>query len=92
MAKEYILGVESTAHTFGIGVVIKENWLKTERFIYDYILYYNMEINEFLRAIRISGTSLAVNIPPEIIKLLKLKKGDIVKVKLEKAENNHDKQ
>lgn len=50
-----------------------------------------MEINEFLRAIRISGTSLAVNIPPEIIRILKLKKGDIVKVKLEKIDETNDK-
>ena len=51
-----------------------------------------MKINEFIRTIRASGTSLAINIPPEIIKLMKLKKGNIVNVKLEKIENNHDKQ
>lgn len=43
-----------------------------------------MKINEFIRTIRASGTSLAINIPPEIIKIKKLKKGDIVKIKLEK--------
>ena len=43
-----------------------------------------MKINEFIRTIRASGTSLAINIPPEIIRLMKLKKGDIVNVKIEK--------
>lgn len=45
-----------------------------------------MKIIKFIRAIRKSGTSLAINIPPEIIKLLKLKKGDIVEVEIMKLE------
>jgi len=65
---------------------------KTERFIYYNILYYKMKTNEFLRTIRVSGTSFAVNIPPEIIRLMKLKKGDIVNVKLEKIDETNDKE
>jgi len=51
-----------------------------------------MKTNEFLRTIRVSGTSFAVNIPPEIIRLMKLKKGDIVNVKLEKIDETNDKE
>lgn len=51
-----------------------------------------MKINEFIRTIRSSGTSLAVNIPPEIIRLMNLKEGDIINVKLEKIEDNDKKQ
>jgi antitoxin component of MazEF toxin-antitoxin module len=50
-----------------------------------------MEINEFIRTIRSSGTSLAINIPPEIIRLMKLKKGDIINVKLGKIKENDNK-
>ena len=38
----------------------------------------------FVRTVRKSGTSNCVNIPVEIIKLLELKEGDIVKVTVEK--------
>jgi len=41
-------------------------------------------MEQFLRTIRKTGTSLGINIPPEIIKLLELKKGDIVKIDIEK--------
>jgi len=40
--------------------------------------------NRFIRTIRKSGTSFAINIPPEIMKLLELKEGDIVNVEIEK--------
>ena len=43
-----------------------------------------MEQEEFVRTIRKSGTSLAVNLPPEVIKLLKLREGDILRVKIKK--------
>ena len=39
---------------------------------------------EFLRTIIRNGGSLAINIPKEIKKLLKLKEGEIVKVIVEK--------
>ena len=39
---------------------------------------------QFLRTIRQSGGSLSVNIPKEIVKLLNLRDGDIVKIILEK--------
>lgn len=48
-----------------------------------------MEANEFIRTIRESGTSLSINIPPETIKLMKLKKGDLVNVKLEKVQGEN---
>ena len=39
---------------------------------------------EFIRRLRKSGTSLAINLPTEIIELMKLKKDDILKVRIEK--------
>jgi len=41
---------------------------------------------KFIRTIRKSGTSFAINIPPEIIRLMKLKEGDIVEVEVEKLD------
>lgn len=38
----------------------------------------------FVRTLRRSGTSLAINLPSEIINLLKLKEGDILRVEVEK--------
>lgn len=43
-----------------------------------------MDKEQFLRKIRKTGTSLGVNIPPEIIQLLKLKENDIVRIIIEK--------
>lgn len=43
-----------------------------------------MEKEKFVRTIRKSGTSLSVNVLPEVIKILKLKEGDIVRVEIEK--------
>lgn len=42
---------------------------------------------EFIRTVRKSGTSLAVNIPPEIVKIQKIKKGDLVQVLIEKVKS-----
>ena len=47
-----------------------------------------MKKENFLRTIRKSGTSLSVNIPPEVIKLLKLKEGHILRVEVEKVKDN----
>lgn len=41
----------------------------------------------FVRKVRKSGCSNCINIPVEIINLLNLKEGDIVKVTVEKIEN-----
>jgi len=41
---------------------------------------------QFIRMIRKTGTSLGINIPIEIIKLLKLKDDDMVRVTIEKVE------
>ena len=43
-----------------------------------------MEGKVFIRTIRKSGTSLAINVPSEILKLLDLKEGDIVEVEVKK--------
>lgn len=43
---------------------------------------------KFVRILRKSGTSLAINLPSEIIKLLKLKEGDIIRVEVEKVIKN----
>ncbi|MDP6648259.1 MAG: hypothetical protein QGH34_02610 [Candidatus Woesearchaeota archaeon] len=39
---------------------------------------------DFIRYIRKTGTSLGINIPPEIIKILNLKENEIVRVTIEK--------
>jgi len=80
-----ILGIESTAHTFGGGRDIRNIYSNIEIFIYYNILYNLMRIGEFIRKLRKSGTSLSINLPPEIIELMKLKKDDILKVKIEKV-------
>lgn len=43
-----------------------------------------MKKEQFVRSIRKSGTSLAINLPSDIVKLLKLKEGDMIRVKIEK--------
>ncbi len=40
---------------------------------------------KFIKSIRKSGTSLAIHIPAEIVKLLKLKEGNVLRVEIEKA-------
>jgi len=42
---------------------------------------------EFLKHIRKTGTSLGISIPPEIIKILKLKENEIVRVMIGKVKN-----
>ncbi len=44
-----------------------------------------MEKEQFLRRIRKTGTSLGINIPTEILQLLKLKEDDIVRIVIEKV-------
>lgn len=39
---------------------------------------------EFVKSIRKTGTSLGINIPLEVIKLLKLKENEIVRVAIQK--------
>ena len=39
---------------------------------------------KFVKSVRKSGTSLAINIPAEIVKLLKLKEGYLLRVEIEK--------
>jgi antitoxin component of MazEF toxin-antitoxin module len=39
---------------------------------------------KFVKSVKESGTSLAINIPSEIVKLLKIKKGDFLRVEIEK--------
>jgi len=43
-----------------------------------------MDKEEFIRSIRKTGTSLGINIPIEIIKLLSLKENEIVRVAIQK--------
>jgi antitoxin component of MazEF toxin-antitoxin module len=38
----------------------------------------------FIRAIRKSGTSLTISIPPEIIEIFGLNEGDFLKIELQK--------
>jgi antitoxin component of MazEF toxin-antitoxin module len=45
---------------------------------------------QFIREIRKSGGSLSINIPKEIVKLLKLKERDIVKIIIEKKKEHGD--
>jgi len=45
-----------------------------------------MPREKFIRSVRKSGGSFAINIPSEIIQLLKLKEKDMVRVEIEKLE------
>lgn len=44
-----------------------------------------MKQEQFVRKIRKSGTSLGINIPPEIIQLLDLNENDIARIIIEKV-------
>ncbi|MBI4440129.1 hypothetical protein HY638_04115 [Candidatus Woesearchaeota archaeon] len=44
-------------------------------------------MEQFLRTVRKSGTSFAVNIPPEIVKMLSIREGDIARITIEKVKN-----
>ncbi len=39
---------------------------------------------KFIKSVKKSGTSLAINIPSEIVKLLKLKENDFLRIEIEK--------
>jgi antitoxin component of MazEF toxin-antitoxin module len=39
---------------------------------------------KFVKSVKKSGTSLAINIPSEIVKLLKIKEGDFLRIEIEK--------
>ncbi|MBL7055713.1 hypothetical protein ISS07_02250 [Candidatus Woesearchaeota archaeon] len=41
----------------------------------------------FLKTIRKTGTSLGINLPKEVLRLLKLKEEDLVRVTIEKVKN-----
>ena len=43
-----------------------------------------MDKEQFIRKIRKTGTSLGINIPTEIIQLMKLKEDNIVRIVIEK--------
>jgi len=47
-----------------------------------------MAKESFVRTVRKSGTSLSVNIPPEIIELLGIKDGDIARIEIERLKEN----
>ena len=40
---------------------------------------------KFVKSVRKSGTSLAIHIPSEIVKLLNLKESDVLRVEIEKV-------
>lgn len=42
---------------------------------------------KFIKIVRKNGTSLAVNIPSEIVELLKIKEGNMIRAEIEKIEN-----
>jgi antitoxin component of MazEF toxin-antitoxin module len=41
---------------------------------------------KFVKTAKKSGTSLAINLPAEIVKLMKLAEGDFLRVEIEKIE------
>ena len=43
------------------------------------------EKEKFVKSIRKSGTSLAIHIPAEIVRLLDLGEGDVLRVEIEKV-------
>ena len=40
---------------------------------------------KFVKSIKKNGSSLAINIPSEVVKLLKLKEGDFLRIEIEKT-------
>ena len=42
----------------------------------------------FLRTVRKSGTSLAINIPIEVVNILNIKEGDVIRIEIEKRNKN----
>lgn len=39
---------------------------------------------KFVKSIKKNGSSLAINLPSEVVKLLKIKEGDFLRVEIEK--------
>jgi antitoxin component of MazEF toxin-antitoxin module len=39
---------------------------------------------KFVKSVKKNGTSLAINIPSEIVRLLKIKEGEVLRVEIEK--------
>ena len=39
---------------------------------------------KFVKSVKKSGTSLAINLPSEIVKLLRVKEGDFLRIEIEK--------
>jgi|TARA_Y100000310_G_scaffold276794_1_gene294193 antitoxin component of MazEF toxin-antitoxin module len=39
---------------------------------------------KFVKSLKKNGSSLAINLPSEIVKLLKLKEGDFLRIEIEK--------
>ena len=44
----------------------------------------SMDREQFVRKVRKSGSSLSISVPNEIVRLLKIKEGEIVRVIVEK--------
>ncbi|MDP3026084.1 MAG: hypothetical protein Q8N63_00100 [Nanoarchaeota archaeon] len=42
---------------------------------------------KFVKSVKKSGTSLAINIPSEIVKLLEIKEGNFLRVEIEKIKS-----
>mgnify|MGYP001591243144 CR=1 FL=1 len=40
---------------------------------------------KFVKSVRKSGTSLAIHIPSEVVKLLKINEGDVLRIEIEKV-------
>ncbi len=54
-------------------------------FIYYLILFNNMvKQYKIIRKLRKTGTSIGVNIPKEIIEIMKIKEGDLVEIEIKK--------
>ena len=54
-------------------------------FIYYLILFNNMvKQYKIIRKLRKAGTSIGVNIPKEIIEIMKIKEGDLVEIEIKK--------
>ncbi len=50
-----------------------------------------MPREQFIRTVRKNGASLAVNLPKEIVELLNIKNGDMLRIEVEKIEKRGDK-
>ena len=64
------------------------NKLYMPTFIYYLILYNNMK-ERFVKVVRKNGSSFAINLPIEIVKIMDIREGSILRVEIEAIKNEN---